>query len=212
MWVPEWKRVVVFRLGRPLDKPKGPGLVFLIPMIDRAVTVDLREQKRELFNQGANAKDFIPVSFDFRWYFKVIDPIKVLTVKNIELTLAGLLVTKLGVALHEISSGDLSSEQARLGYELIRTDPGFQEICGKLGVIVTNLEILRLAIDDRQKEINDARAAIGTLGETQTTVHTTGTVVIGDRAWDAMSNRPIAPNTKVRVKRVVLEVEEAASS
>ena len=68
--VPEYQRLVVFRLGRPLDKAKGPGIVFLVPMIDRALKVDLREQKREISNQEATTKDLIPISCDLRWYYK----------------------------------------------------------------------------------------------------------------------------------------------
>ena len=45
--VPEYRRVVVFRLGRCIG-PKGPGLVLLIPFVDRPVMVDLREQVREI--------------------------------------------------------------------------------------------------------------------------------------------------------------------
>ena len=49
--VPEYQRLVVFRLGRVLDKPKGPGVVLLIPGADRPVKVDLREQVREVPHQ-----------------------------------------------------------------------------------------------------------------------------------------------------------------
>jgi regulator of protease activity HflC (stomatin/prohibitin superfamily) len=211
--VPEYQRLVVFRLGRPLDKPKGPGLAFLIPGIDRAVTVDLREKKREVFSQEATTKDFIPVSVDFRFYYKVLDPIKaVVTVGNSEATSAGIISTKLRTEVHGISSIDLLSEQGRISYELLENDPRFHEVCERLGLIVTNFEILKLAIDDRRKEIDDANAAVGTWGETQTTVDTTGTIILGDRIWNDMSDHPIAPKTKVRVKRVVLDIEEDTST
>jgi regulator of protease activity HflC (stomatin/prohibitin superfamily) len=55
--VPEYKRLVVFRLGRVTPKPRGPGLVFLIPFIDRPVSVDLREQVREVPHQTAITKE-----------------------------------------------------------------------------------------------------------------------------------------------------------
>ena len=54
--VPEYQRLVVFRLGRCIG-PKGPGIIFLIPVVDRAVKVDLREQVREIPHQTAITKD-----------------------------------------------------------------------------------------------------------------------------------------------------------
>lgn len=54
--VPEYQRLVVFRLGKPLNNPKGPGLVFLIPFLDKTISVDLREQKRNVLNQEAISK------------------------------------------------------------------------------------------------------------------------------------------------------------
>jgi regulator of protease activity HflC (stomatin/prohibitin superfamily) len=149
--VPEYQRLVVFRLGRYLDKPKGPGIAFLVPMIDRAVKVDLREQKREISNQEATTKDFIPVFADFRWYYKVLDPIKaVVSVGNVEATTAGIISTKLRKIIHEINAGDLLSEHERIRYE-ISTDTSLREVFENLGVIVTRFEILKLSAADRKK-------------------------------------------------------------
>ena len=71
--VPEYQRLVVFRLGRSIGS-KGPGIVFLIPVIDRAVKVDLREQVREVPHQTSITKDNAPISIDFLWYHKVLGP------------------------------------------------------------------------------------------------------------------------------------------
>ncbi|MBI3163166.1 MAG: SPFH/Band 7/PHB domain protein, partial [Chloroflexi bacterium] len=71
--VPEYQRLVVFRLGRSVG-PKGPGIVLLIPVIDRAIKVDLREQVREVPHQTSITKDNAPISIDFLWYFQVLDP------------------------------------------------------------------------------------------------------------------------------------------
>ena len=62
--VPEYQRLVVFRLGRSVG-PAGPGLVILIPFIDRAVRVDLREQVREIPHQTSITKDNASISVDF---------------------------------------------------------------------------------------------------------------------------------------------------
>src|SRR5918994_6523911 len=71
--VPEYQRLVVFRLGRSVGA-KGPGIVLLVPVIDRAVKVDLREQVREIPHQTAITKDNAGISVDFIWYYKVLDP------------------------------------------------------------------------------------------------------------------------------------------
>src|SRR5687767_11545575 len=72
--VPEYRRLVVFRLGRVLAA-KGPGLVILIPWIDRPVTADLRERFIEVPAQSAITRDNAPVSIDFLIYLRVVDPL-----------------------------------------------------------------------------------------------------------------------------------------
>ena len=71
--VPEYQRLVVFRLGRSIG-PRGPGIVLLFQVVDRAVKVDLREQVREVPHQTSITKDNAPISIDFLWYYKVVDP------------------------------------------------------------------------------------------------------------------------------------------
>src|SRR5260370_5141694 len=94
--VPEYQRLVVFRLGRVLEKPAGPGIVFLIPILDRPVRVDLREQIREVPHQVSITKDNAPISIDFLWYFKVIEPTaSIVAVGNFELSAAGMATTTL---------------------------------------------------------------------------------------------------------------------
>src|SRR5512143_3701083 len=70
--VPEYVRLVVFRLGRCIGA-KGPGIVFLLPIVDRGVSVDLREQVREVPHQTSITKYHAPISSDFLWYYKVLN-------------------------------------------------------------------------------------------------------------------------------------------
>jgi regulator of protease activity HflC (stomatin/prohibitin superfamily) len=63
--VPEYQRLVVFRLGRCIGE-RGPGLIILIPFVDRAVRVDLREQVREIPAQTSITADNAPISIDFQ--------------------------------------------------------------------------------------------------------------------------------------------------
>jgi regulator of protease activity HflC (stomatin/prohibitin superfamily) len=70
----EYERAVVFRLGRLLGKPKGPGLFLLIPIVDRMVRVDLRTVTLVVPPQEVITKDNVPVRVNAVAYFRVIDP------------------------------------------------------------------------------------------------------------------------------------------
>ncbi|MGH7167324.1 MAG: SPFH domain-containing protein, partial [Nitrospiraceae bacterium] len=73
--VPEYQRIVVLRLGKVLPRPKGPGIVIIIPIIDRPIWVDLRETYLEVPHQTCITKDNAGISIDFLIYSKVLDPI-----------------------------------------------------------------------------------------------------------------------------------------
>mgnify|MGYP005834452443 CR=1 FL=1 len=93
--VPEYKRLVVFRLGRSLGS-RGPGLIFLIPFVDRGVPVDLREVFFDVPPQTCITADNASVSIDFLVYDKVIDPERsVLEVENFTGAARGLAITTL---------------------------------------------------------------------------------------------------------------------
>ena len=71
--VPEYQRVVVFRLGR-LVGSKGPGIVLVIPVIDRVVRVDLRVVTLDVPVQEVITKDNVPIKVNAVVYFRVMDP------------------------------------------------------------------------------------------------------------------------------------------
>ena len=136
--VPEYQRLVVFRLGRMIGE-KGPGLVILIPFVDRAVRVDLREQVREIPAQTSITKDNAPISIDFLWYFKVFDPKQsVLQVGNFELAAQGIATTTLRAVIGGILLDGVLSEREAINNALrSRLD----EVTERWGVKVTNVEI-----------------------------------------------------------------------
>jgi regulator of protease activity HflC (stomatin/prohibitin superfamily) len=136
--VPEYKRLVVFRLGRCIG-PKGPGLVILIPFIDRPVSVDLREQVREIPAQTSITQDNAPISIDFLWYYKVFDPVEsVLQVQNFELAAQGIATTTLRSVIGGILLDGVLSEREKINLSLrARLD----EVTERWGVKVTNVEI-----------------------------------------------------------------------
>jgi len=148
--VPEYQRLVVFRLGRCVGT-KGPGIVLLIPIIDRAVKVDLREQIREVPHQTSITKDNAPISIDFLWYYKVLDPtMSVLQVGNFELSAAGIAATTLRAVIGGIPLDDVLSEREHINNMLrARLD----EVTERWGVKVTNVEIREII---PPREVQDA--------------------------------------------------------
>jgi regulator of protease activity HflC (stomatin/prohibitin superfamily) len=136
--VPEYQRLVVFRLGRCLGT-KGPGIVLLIPIVDQAKMVDLREQIREVPHQTSITKDNAPISIDFLWYYKVLDPAQsVLQVGNFELSAAGIAATTLRAVIGGIPLDDVLSEREHIN-NMLRTR--LDEVTERWGVKVTNVEI-----------------------------------------------------------------------
>ncbi|MFH2103041.1 MAG: SPFH domain-containing protein [Chloroflexota bacterium] len=136
--VPEYQRLVVFRLGRCVG-PRGPGLILLIPVVDRAVRVDLREQVREIPHQTAITKDNAGISVDFIWYYKVLDPVEsVLAVGNFEAAAQGMATTTLRAVIGGISLDDALSEREHIN-SMLRTR--LDEVTERWGVKVTNVEI-----------------------------------------------------------------------
>ncbi len=136
--VPEYQRLVVFRLGRVLA-PKGPGIILLIPVLDRAIRVDLREQVREIPHQTAITKDNAGIQVDFIWYYKVVDPSEsVLKVGNFELAAQGMATTTLRAVIGGIALDDVLSQREHINITL-RTK--LDEVTERWGVKVTNVEI-----------------------------------------------------------------------
>ena len=136
--VPEYQRLVVFRLGRTQGE-KGPGLVILVPIIDRAVRVDLREQVREIPQQTSITKDNAPIAIDFLWFYKVVSSVdSVIQVGNFELAAQGMATTTLRSVIGGILLDDVLSERETIN-NILRTR--LDEVTGRWGVKVTNVEI-----------------------------------------------------------------------
>jgi regulator of protease activity HflC (stomatin/prohibitin superfamily) len=148
--VNEYQRLVVFRLGRCIGT-KGPGLVLLIPIIDRPVKADLREQVREVPHQVSITKDNAPISIDFLWYFKVMDPtLSVVGVGNFELSAAGMATTTLRSVIGGIPLDEVLSQRENINQTLrVKLD----EVTERWGVKVTNVEIREII---PPKDVQDA--------------------------------------------------------
>ena len=150
--VKEYQRVVVFRLGRSIGA-KGPGLVLLIPFIDRGVMVDLREQVREIPHQTCITKDNAAIAVDFIWYYKVLDAEQsVIQVGNFEAAAQGMATTTLRAVIGGILLDDVLSEREHINNMLrARLD----EVTERWGVKVTNVEIREIVPPKKIQEAMD---------------------------------------------------------
>jgi regulator of protease activity HflC (stomatin/prohibitin superfamily) len=136
--VREYQRLVVFRLGRCVGT-RGPGLVFLIPIVDRPVWVDLREFFLEIPRQDSITKDNAPISIDFIIFYKVIEPVaSIVQVQNFEGAAQNIAATTLRAVVGDIPLDDVLAKRDEINH-LLRAK--LDEITERWGVKVTNVEI-----------------------------------------------------------------------
>lgn len=136
--VREYQRLVVFRLGRSVGK-RGPGLVFLIPVIDKAIWVDLREFFLEIPSQTCITKDNAPINIDFLIYFKVLEPEhSVIQVADFAGAARGIATTTLRAVVGDISLDDMLAKREQIN-QVLRTK--LDEVTERWGVKVTTVEI-----------------------------------------------------------------------
>jgi regulator of protease activity HflC (stomatin/prohibitin superfamily) len=136
--VREYQRLVVFRLGRSIG-PKGPGVIFLIPVTDKAVWVDLREVFLEIPAQTCITKDNAPISIDFLIYWKVVDPsLSVIQVGNFAGAAQGIATTGLRAVIGDIILDDVLAKRDQIN-QVLRTK--LDEVTERWGVKVTTVEI-----------------------------------------------------------------------
>jgi len=134
----EYERFVIFRLGRSIGA-KGPGLIILIPFIDTATKVDLREQFMEVPQQTAITKDNAPISVDFLTYWKVSDPERsVLQVGNFAAASQGIATTTLRAVIGDITLDDVLAQRERIN-QTLRSK--LDEVTERWGVKITAVEI-----------------------------------------------------------------------
>ena len=134
----EYERGVIFRLGRLIDS-KGPGLILLIPIIDRMVRVDLRTVTLSIPPQEVITRDNVPASVTAVCYFKVVNPRDaIVQVENYLLATSQIAQTTLRAVLGRAELDTLLSERDRLNDELQRI---IDEQTEPWGIKVTTVEI-----------------------------------------------------------------------
>ena len=136
--VREYQRLVVFRLGRTKGA-KGPGIVWLWPIVDKAVWVDLREFFLEIPSQTCITKDNASINIDFLIYFKVFTPeLSVIQVADFAGAARGIATTTLRAVVGDISLDDVLAKREQIN-QVLRSK--LDEVTERWGVKVTTVEI-----------------------------------------------------------------------
>ena len=138
--VQQYEQMVVFRLGKTNEAMvREPGLRFLIPIVDRPVKVDMREQFIEVPSQTTITKDNAPINVDFLIYWRIVDPLKsVVNVANFPGALQGVATTTLRAVIGDILLDDVLSKREQIN-EVLRTK--LDEVTERWGGKVTTVEI-----------------------------------------------------------------------
>ena len=199
----EYERGVIFRLGR-LIAQKGPGLILLIPVIDRMVRVDLRTVTLNIPPQEVITRDNVPARVNAVAYFRVIDPNNaIVEVENFLLATSQISQTTLRSILGKADLDQLLAERERLNEDLQKV---IDEQTEPWGIKVTTVEIKDVEIPEqmqraiaRQAEAERERRAkiINSEGEYQAAEKLT-------QAADIISRNPAA--LQLRYLQTLLEI------
>jgi regulator of protease activity HflC (stomatin/prohibitin superfamily) len=206
----EYERGVIFRLGRVLGTPKGPGLIILIPIIDRMVKVSLRTVVLDIPPQDVITKDNVTIKVNAVVYFRVIDPLKaIIDVENYLYATSQLAQTTLRSVLGQAELDDLLSHRDQLNEKL-------QEILDthteSWGIKVSNVEVKNVDLPQemqraiaRQAEAERERRAkiIGAEGEFQASTKLS-------EASDILSRNPMA--LQLRYLQTLIEISTEKNS
>jgi regulator of protease activity HflC (stomatin/prohibitin superfamily) len=144
----EYERGVIFRLGKLLGV-KGPGLIFLIPVVDRMVKMDLRVVTIDVSKQEVMTRDNVPVTVDAVVYFRIIDPASaVVKVENYFKATSLIAQTTLRSVLGQAELDELLSQREKINHQLQeiidrQTDPW--------GIKVTAVETRDVVLPDGMK-------------------------------------------------------------
>jgi len=148
--VPEYQRVVILRLGR-LIGVRGPGVVFLVPIIDQGITVDLREFVLDIPPQTCITKDNAPVDVDLLIYLKIFDPsLAVTAVQNYIAASTGIAITTLRAIIGDMMLDDVLAKREYINSTLRAK---LDEVTDRWGIKVTSVEIKEIK---PPREVQDA--------------------------------------------------------
>ena len=183
--VNEYARLVVFRFGRTGPHlVKGPGLVFLYPIIDRPVSVDLREQFIEVPSQTTITRDNAPINIDFLIYWRIVDPLSsVVKISNFAGALQGVATTTLRAVIGDILLDEVLSKRDQIN-EVLRAM--LDEVTERWGGKVTTVEIREIipprdVQDAMNRQLSAERTRRAVITESEGTRQATINVAEGDK-------------------------------
>ena len=143
----EYERGVIFRLGRVLSEPKGPGLIFVFAPIDRMVRVSLRIDTLEVPPQDVVTRDNVTVKVNAVIYFRVVDPrLAVIEVTNFLYATSQLAQTTLRSVLGEVELDELLSQREKLN---VRLQAILDQHTAPWGVKVTMVEVKQVDLAEQ---------------------------------------------------------------
>jgi regulator of protease activity HflC (stomatin/prohibitin superfamily) len=206
----EYERGVVFRLGRLLDPPKGPGLFILIPIVDRMVKVDLRTITLNIPPQEVITKDNVPARVNAVAYFRIVDPkASVVNVENFMAATSQIAQTTLRSVLGQHLLDELLSERDKINSILQEI---IDEATAPWGIKVSIVEVKDVEIPaDMQRAM--ARQAEAERERRAKVISAEGEYQASERLKDAaavIATQPIA--LQLRYLQTLLELGSSQST
>jgi regulator of protease activity HflC (stomatin/prohibitin superfamily) len=206
----EYERGIVFRLGRLMPQPKGPGLFLLIPIVDRMVRVDLRTITLNIPPQEVITKDNVPVRVNAVAYFRIVEPKDaIVQVENFMVATSQIAQTTLRAVLGQHVLDELLSEREKINSIL-------QEIIdsstGPWGIKVSIVEVKDVEIPATMQRAM-ARQAEAERERRAKIISSEGEFQASERLKDAalvIENHPTA--LQLRYLQTLLEVSGSAST
>src|SRR5579859_4106232 len=204
VWVlREYERGIVFRLGR-LVEPRGPGIVFLIPVVDRLVKVDLRTVTLTVPPQEVITKDNVPAKVNAVAYFRIVDPNAAITqVEDFMVATSQIAQTTLRAVLGQHLLDELLSEREKIN-AILQTI--IDEATGPWGIKVSIVEVRDVEIPANMQQVM-ARQAEAERERRAKVINAEGEFQAAERLKDAaivIADHPIA--LQLRYLQTLLEI------
>jgi regulator of protease activity HflC (stomatin/prohibitin superfamily) len=206
----EYERGIVFRLGRLLPAPKGPGLFLLIPVVDRMVKVDLRTITLSVPPQEVITKDNVPVRVNAVAYFRIVDPrAAIVQIENFMVATSQISQTTLRSVLGQHLLDELLSERDKINAILQEI---IDEATKPWGIKVARVEVKDVEIPGGMQRAM-ARQAEAERERRAKIINAEGEFQASERLKDAalvIEDHPIA--LQLRYLQTLLEIGGANSS
>jgi regulator of protease activity HflC (stomatin/prohibitin superfamily) len=200
----EYERGVIFRLGRVLAQPKGPGVILVFAPIDRIVRTSLRVETMEVPAQDVVTRDNVTVKVNAVIYFRIVDPVRaVIEVANYLYATSQLAQTRLRSVLGEVELDELLSEREKLN---VRLQAVLDQHTGPWGVKVTIVEVKQVELPDQMIRAI-ARQAEAERERRAKIIHSAGEFAAAEnlaKAAETMQQQPLA--IQLRYLQTLIEI------